>query len=122
MPAATAPRRTTSGCKGLARRSVEPEVEDVALVGLELARLDALHDVGEGGVRRRGDAELPRLLDDEAVEELDLGAPALHHVLAHRGAVRATAARRLGEPALVVEAARLGIALAGARDHLWVDV
>ena len=54
------------------------------------------------------------LLHDEAVEELDLGAPALDHVLAHRRAVCAAAGPfRLGQAVLVVLRPGGGVALAG---------
>ena len=55
------------------------------------AEVHALDDVGQHHVRRRGDADLVALLRHQAVEELDLGAAALHHVLAHRRPMLAAA-------------------------------
>src|ERR1043165_5103796 len=95
----------------------------MALVGLQFALLDSLDDVGQRGVRRRGYADLFALVDDEAVEELDLGAAALDHILTHRRPMRATAGfLRLGETVRVVLGLRVRIALAGARNDLGVDV
>ena len=63
------------------------------------------------------------LFDDKAVQELDLGAPPLEHVLAGRRAMLAAAgAAGLGETVLVDLAGRGGIALAGAGDRLRVHV
>ena len=54
----------------------------------------------------------------EAVEEFDLGAPALVHVLAHRGALPGGGAAAILEALLVAGAHRRLVALAGARDRL----
>src|SRR4051812_29872662 len=77
--------------------SVESEIDDMLGVGLELAALDPLDDVGQRGVGGRGDAELLALAHDEAVQELDLGAPSLGHVLAHRRLLRGGTLLAVGE-------------------------
>ena len=74
-----------------ANGSVQAQLEDMALVRTQVALLHPLDDVGQRGVRRRGHADLLALVDDEAVEELDLGAAALDHVLAHRRTMLAAA-------------------------------
>ena len=67
----------------------------MARVGRERAALDLAHDVGERRVGRGVDAALLASGDDEAVEEVDLGAPSLDHVLRHGRAL-------LGGDALVL--------------------
>src|SRR5262245_26979697 len=67
--------------------SIEPELLDVARVGLQVPSLDALDDVGEHGVGAGGNAHLLALAYHVAVEQLDLGAPTFLHVLAHRRAL-----------------------------------
>src|SRR5215469_12368413 len=52
--------------------SVEPQIDDVLRVGLQLALLDSVYDVGQDFVGRCRDANLVALLDDKAIEELDL--------------------------------------------------
>src|SRR5688500_3965795 len=68
-----------------------PHAGDVALVLSQGAALDLLDDVGQHCVRGRRNAELPAVVDHPAVHELDLGAAALHHVLAQRRAMLAAA-------------------------------
>ena len=91
--------------------------------GLQLAFLDPLHDVGQGGVRRCIDSDFLGLSDDEPVQELDLGAAALDHVLPHRRAMRA-AAGLVGflEAMGVVFLGCRCVAFTGARDDLGVDM
>src|SRR5271155_317791 len=98
--------------------SVQPQIDDVLGVGLELAALDPLDDIDQRGIGARRQPDLLALADDETVEELDLGAPALDHVLAHRRALAARALLRIGEPARIDLLQRRLVALAGARDHL----
>src|SRR5438128_5302342 len=64
--------------------SVEPQIGDVLRVGLQFAAFDPGDDVGQDLVGRGFDADLVPLPGNEAVEELDLGATPLNHVLAHR--------------------------------------
>jgi hypothetical protein len=78
--------RTELRVHGLASRlsggsdgSVEPQLGDVARVLLEFAALDALDDVDEALVGAGRDADLLAFADHKAVEEFDLGAPALPH-------------------------------------------
>src|SRR5262249_31236703 len=52
--------------------------------GLSLAQLHFLHRRDQLLVGGGRDAGLAALFDDDAVDEVDLGAPALLHVLAHR--------------------------------------
>ena len=52
--------------------------------GRRLPELDAFHGRDQLFVRRGGAADLAPALDDDAVDEVDLGAAALLHVLAHR--------------------------------------
>src|SRR5262245_6105206 len=77
----------------------------LARAGVDLAdHLDGRR--GDG----RGHTHLAALHDDVAVHEVDLGRPALGHVLAHRGAPVAPARRRRGELAiqLLVDVALVG--------------
>ena len=82
-------------------------------VGLQLALLHALDDIGQRGVGAAGHPELLALAHDIAVEELDLRAPALHHVLTHRRPLLARTARRVLQPLGVGDLDRRGITLAG---------
>src|SRR5207244_2350092 len=52
---------------------------------LELAHAVAAHRLHDGVVDRRLHAQAPPLLADVAVQVVDLGAPAAHHVLQERG-------------------------------------
>src|ERR1700753_1570205 len=63
--------------------SVQPQVGDVPGIRVELAALDAQHDIGQRRVGSALQADLLAFAHHEAVEEGDLGAPALLHVLAH---------------------------------------
>src|SRR6185437_11969863 len=103
-------------------RSIESQVLDVLRIGLELAALDALDDIGEHRVGAHSQAKLLALAYHEAVEELDLGAPAFLHVLAHRGPLARSHAARVLETLLVAGAHRVRVALAGACDRLGLDV
>src|SRR6266513_2108932 len=73
--------------------SVQPELGDVARVLLELAALDLLDEVDEALIGARREPDLLALAHDKAVEEFDLGAPALRHVWAHRRTLLGRAAR-----------------------------
>src|SRR5262249_25425255 len=66
---------------------------------------------------RRND-DLFAFADDKAVQVLDLGTAALHHVLAHRRAVLTAASADFGQAMIVIGLTGLGVALAGARDRL----
>src|SRR5580658_9584015 len=63
---------------------VQPQLGDVPRILLELTALHLLDDVGQDRIGAAGHAELLALAHDIAVDELDLGAPTLLHVLAHR--------------------------------------
>src|ERR1043165_3365672 len=95
----------------------------MALVRLQLALLNSLDDLGQGGVRWRGHTDLLALVNDEAIEELDLCAPALDHILTHRWPVRATAGLlRLGEAMRDIFGLGIEIAFACACNDLRIDV
>src|SRR5580658_1968904 len=98
--------------------SVQSQIDDVLGIRLELAALDPLDDIDQRRVGARRQPDLLALADHEAVEELDLGAPPLDHVLTHRRALAARALLRVGEPALLDLLHRRRVALAGARDHV----
>src|SRR3989442_4444162 len=72
---------------------------------------------------RRGHADLGAFARDEAVHLLDLGAASLDHVLRHRRAldVGARVRARLGNQHALDRGERLGIALGGTRELLWLD-
>src|SRR5262249_61082941 len=89
--------------------SIEPQIDDVLRVGLQFAALDPGDDVGQDLVGRRRDADFPAFPHDKAVEELDLGAASLDHVLTHRRAMLAVSrAIGLGETAVVDFPGRAG--------------
>src|SRR6516164_5235674 len=103
--------------------SVEPQIDDVLRVGLQLALFDPGHDVGQDLVGRGRHAGLLSLARDKAVQELDLGAAALEHVLAGRRAMLAAAGPvRLGQTMLVDFLDCRRVALTGAGDRLRVHV
>jgi hypothetical protein len=77
------PSSEEAGRVSIVPLSVQPEFGDVARVLLQFAALDALDDVDEALVGAGLHSDLLPLAHDKAVEELDLGAPALGHVLAH---------------------------------------
>src|ERR1044071_9360512 len=102
--------------------SVETEVGDVLRSRLQLTLFDPKDDVGHDRIGRRRDTDLLALSDDIAIEERDLGAAALDHILARRGAMLAAAAIGHREAMLVDFLLRRRIALAGARQGLGVHV
>src|SRR5437763_10608719 len=81
-----------SGGRVGAATSVQPQIGDVLRVGLQFADFHPPDDVGQDRVGRSRDADLLALPDDEAVEERDLRAAALDHVLTGRRAMLAAAA------------------------------
>src|SRR5207247_3435820 len=89
---------------------------------LQLADFDPSDDVGEDRVGRGRDADLLALAHDKAVEERDLGAAALDHVLTGRRAVLAAAALRAGQAVVIDLLLRRSIALAGAGQGLGIHV
>src|SRR5437868_2990241 len=103
-------------------RSVQTEVGDVLRIRLQFALFDAENDVGQDRIGRRRDPDLLTLSDDIAVEERDLGATALDHVLAGRRTVLATTTIRYGQAMLVDFLLSSRIALAGPRQRLRVHV
>src|SRR5438105_14701672 len=96
--------------------SVQPQLGDVSRVGLRVATLDAPDELGEGRVGAAGQSDLLALANDEPVEEFDLRAPALEHVLAHRGALLGRGSSSVLEPLLVVSAHCRVVALARPRN------
>jgi hypothetical protein len=101
--------------------SVHPQVQNMLRVGLQFAPLDLFHDLGQRRIGGRGNAQWGGAISHEAIEELDLSAATLHHILPHGGAMRA-AAGTLGNALAVIFGAGLRIALASAGDHLRVDM
>src|SRR5262249_49495341 len=91
---------------------------DVPGVCLQLAALDAHDEIGQHRVGAAGDADLLAFAHDEAVHEIDLGAPALLHVLAHRRPLAAGGVLAVLETLLVAGLDRGSVAFAGARDRL----
>src|SRR5205807_2298726 len=71
---------------------VQPQFGDVAGVLLEFAALDLFDDIDEPLIGARREPDLLALAHDKAVEEFDLDAAALCHVLAHRRALLGRAA------------------------------
>ena len=67
--------------------SVQPQLSDVPRIRPQLMTFHALDDVRQRGIGGAREADLPALAHREAVEVFDLRAPALLHVLAHRGAL-----------------------------------
>src|SRR5215204_1351525 len=113
-------RATRRRRRKLPRRALDPV--EVVWRGWRLAELDLLHRGDQLLVGRRGAADLTASLDDDAVDEVDLGAPALLHVLAHRRALVLAALLRVPERQHqrfdLVE--RGAVALRGARQLLGV--
>src|SRR5262249_23073054 len=85
-------------------------------IGLELAALDALDDVGQYRIGAAAECELGALAHDIAIEEFDFRAPALEHVLAHRGALLERGMLAILEALLLVAAHCRFIALSGPRN------
>src|SRR5712691_3036683 len=98
--------------------SVQPQLGDVARIGLELATLHALDDVGQHRIGAAREADLLALAHHQAVEEVDLRAPALLHVLAHGGTLLGRGAVGVLQALLVAGAHRRLVALARARNRL----
>ena len=90
-------------------------------VRLQFTPLDLFHDLGQRRIGGRGNAQWRGAISHEAIEELDLGAAALHHILPHGGAMRA-AAGTLGNALAVIFGAGLRIALASPGDDFGVDM
>src|SRR6202140_4194305 len=65
--------------------SVQPQLSDVPRIRAQLVAFHALDDAGQHGIGVAGEADLLALANHKAVEEFDFRAPALLHVLAHRG-------------------------------------
>src|ERR1700761_5499940 len=101
---------------------VQPEFGDVPRILLQLTALDLLDDVGQNRIGAAGYAELLALAHDMAVDELDLGAPSLLHVLAHRGALAGRRLLAVGETLRVIGFCRRLVAFARARDGLRLQM
>src|SRR5262249_46255776 len=98
--------------------SIEPQLGDVLRIGRELAPLDALDDIRQHRVGAGRDADPLALARDQPVDELDLGAAALLHVLAHRGPLPGRGAPGILEALRIAGLHRRLVAFAGARDRL----
>src|SRR6266436_8697485 len=90
---------------------------EVFRLGRDLAVLDPLDGVDQFDVARRGHADLAPLLGNDAVDEVNLGAAAFVHVLAHRGARQIAAGVRVqrGEDRRLDLVERPRVAFRGAR-------
>src|SRR5215472_16004621 len=97
---------------------VAPQFGDVPRILLQLAPRDLLDDVGLDRSGAAGPAELLALAHDMAIDELDLGAPALRHVLAHRRPLLGCGLLAVGKTLRVIGFGRRLVALARARDGL----
>src|SRR5262245_25294807 len=112
--AAIARRRAAPYSRRLDTRTAKDRF-DVLRLRLERAGVD-LADHLDGRERNgRADAHLAALHDDVAVHVVDLGGPALGHVLPHRGAP--VAAARLGGGELAIQLV-VDVALVGSRPLL----
>src|SRR5262245_56153591 len=96
---------------GFVPGTVEPQLGNMARVLFGFAALDLLDDVDEALVGAGRDADLLAFAHDKAVQELDLGAPAFGHVLAHRRLLIGRAAPDPRQPPLIMGLERSGIAL-----------
>src|SRR5262249_47520582 len=83
---------------------------DVRRLRLARAGVDLADHLDGRGRNGRGHAHLAALHDDVAVHVVDLGGPALGHVLSHRGAPVAPARRRRSQHAVQLV---VGVALVG---------
>src|SRR5262247_1379160 len=109
VSAAIARRRAAPYSRRLDTRTAKDRF-DVLRLRLERAGVD-LADHLDGRERDgRADAHLAALHDDVAVHVVDLGGPALGHVLTHRGAPVAAARRRRSQHAVQLV---VGVALVG---------
>src|SRR3984893_14177549 len=84
----------------------------------QLTALDALDDIRQCGIGAAREADFLALPHHKAVEEFDLRAPALLHVLAHGGTLLGGGALAVHEALLVAGAHRRLVALARARNRL----
>src|SRR5438876_9432565 len=104
------------------RRSRSSDRVEVLGRGRSLAEFNLFYRRDQLLVRRDRQADFAALLDDDAVDEVDLGAPALLHVLAHRRALVLApllrVAQRQHQAFDLVE--RSAVALRGARQLLGV--
>ena len=105
--------------RGAALHELGHEV-DVVGFGLEFAALDSLDEVGYAVAGGGCHADLASAAGDVSVEVLDLGAPALDHVLEHGGATVAQLSRALGK--LGLEVFERGGVLGGIHVLLGRDV
>src|ERR1700694_1358145 len=98
--------------------SVQPQLGDVSRIRAQLIAFHALDDVRQRGIGAAREADLPALAHHEAIEEFDLRAPALLHVLAHGGTLLGRGALAVLEALLVAGAHRRLVALARTRNRL----
>src|SRR5713101_5125941 len=102
--------------------SVQPQLSDVPRIRGQLITFHALDDVRQHGIGAAGEADLLALAHHEAVEEFDLRAPALLHVLAHGRTLLGGGALAVLETLLVAGARRRVVALSRTRDRLGRQV
>src|SRR3984893_12929367 len=95
--------------------SVQPQLSDVPRIWAQFITVHALDDVRQHGIGAAGEADLLTLAHHEAVEEFDLRASALLHVLAHGGTLLGGGVLAVFEALLVAGAHRRLVALARAR-------
>src|SRR5882757_2341240 len=98
--------------------SVQPQLRNQPRVGFQLIALHALDEVGQHGIGAARKTGLLAFAHHKTVEEFDLGAPALLHVLAHRGTLPGGRALGVRKTLLVAGVHRRLVALARARDRL----
>src|SRR5450631_4906437 len=102
--------------------SVQPELCNVTWIGFQFAALDALDDIGQRRVGAADEPDLFTLARNQAVEEFDLGAAALLHVLTHRGALLGCGAACVLETLFVARTCGFLVSFAGARDRFGRQV
>src|ERR1700754_1364361 len=102
--------------------SVQPQLRDQPRIRLQLAALDALDEVRQHGIGAARKTDLLALAHHKTIDEFDLCAPALLHVLAHRRALPGGGALGVRKTLLVAGAHRRLVALARARNGLGRDV
>src|SRR5712672_2349921 len=98
--------------------SVQPQLSDVPRIRAQLITFHALDDVRQHGISTAREADLLALAHDEAVEEFDLRASALLHVLAHGRTLLIGGVLTVCQALLVADAHRRLVALARARNRL----
>src|SRR5271156_6613060 len=102
--------------------SIQPQLRNILRIGFQLTLLHALDEIGEHRVGAARHADFLALAHDQPVQEFDLGAAALLHVLAHRRALAGRGASGILDALFVAGVHRRLIAFAGARDGFGWNV